>query len=374
MTDWKSVILATVPQQRRKRVNMEIVAMIADRADEMFARYGFTNIRRQGSIIGHMAVESTYFSSLHENLNYITAGALMRAWPSRFPNEASCVGFLRNPKALANKVYNGRMDNRPNTDDGWINRGTGLLQQTGAQNMTALAKEMRVPVAAVREMLVSPDHALECACVSYLMHVPMKLADAGDVDGQTKRINGGYNGLADRKAAIAAATRALAAQARIKAGERTAARATIQDHEVDEDHAPPVVTEARLAGAGSRIITGANSAMTDLVIKGATVAGAGAVVADESGPTVAPPPTIHEKVTRAAETVDTFRNTIATAGDAFSSAQGALHWSHAHWHSLALMACALVFVAFSLRNYVALRRIKRARIEDEALGLSIGRT
>lgn len=371
MTDWKSVILATVPPERRQRVKPEIVAMIADHADELFARYGFTTIRRQASIIGHMAVESTYFSTLHENLNYRTAGALMRAWPKRFPTEASCVGYLGNPVTLANKVYNGRMGNRSGTDDGWINRGTGLLQQTGAENLTKLAAKMRSSVEQIRAMLVSADSALECACVIYLMHAPLSLADAGDVDRQTKAINGGYNGLAARKKAIAAGTRALAAQARLRATQPVAARDTPHDGEPDEERAQRPMSEAELAAAGSRIIKGAKSATTDLVVKAATAGGAVAVMSDESAP--APPETVHEKVARAAETADTIRDTIETVGYAMTSAQAALHWAQAHWHSLALVALAATFVAFSIRNYLALRRIKQARIEDEALGLNIGR-
>ncbi|PPD10320.1 MAG: hypothetical protein CTY36_00035 [Methylocystis sp.] len=371
MTDWKAVILATVPPERRTRVRVEIVAMVADHADELFARYGFTTIRRQASIIGHMAVESTYFSTLRENLNYRTAGALMRAWPKRFRTEASCVGFLGNPVALANKVYNGRMGNRPGTDDGWINRGAGLLQQTGADNLIALAKQMGVSVEKIRAMLVSPDYALECACVAYLMHAPLSLADAGDVDRETKAINGGYNGLAARKKAIAAATRALAAQARLRATQSAATGASAQENDGEEDRALRPITEAELAAAGSRIIKGAKSATTDLVIKAATVAGAGAVVADESASQ--PPQTIHAQVVRAAETADTISNTIESASQALTGVEPALQWAHAHWHSLALMMLAAVFVVFSIRNYLALKRIKAARVEDEALGLNIGR-
>jgi len=370
MTDWKDVILATVPPERRTRVRAEIVAMVADHADELFARYGFTTIRRQASIIGHMAVESTYFSTLHENLNYRTAGALMRAWPKRFRSEASCVGFLGNPVALANKVYNGRMGNRPGTDDGWINRGTGLLQQTGADNLIALAKQMGVSVEKIRAMLVSPDYALECACVAYLMHAPLSLADAGDVDRETKAINGGYNGLAARKEAIAAATRALAAQARLRAMQAAATGASSQESHRDDGRALRPITEAELAAAGSRIIKGAKSATTDLVVKAATVAGAGAVVADESAP---PPQSLHAQVARAAETADTISNTIETASAALTGIEPALQWAQAHWHSLALIALAAVFVVFSIRNYLALKRIKAARLEDEELGLNIGR-
>ncbi len=208
--DWKAVVLATVPAARRPRVRQEILDAVCDHAEEVFARYGFTNKMRQSSIIGHMAIESTYFSSYYENLRYTTPAALMKAWPRRFPTVASCKPYLRNPKALANKVYNGRMGNQVGTDDGYNNRGTGLLQQTGAENMQRLADKMGVTVERIREMLVSKDHALECACVSYTMHVTdWALADAGRITDQTIAINGGKNGLPDRIRAINAALKAL---------------------------------------------------------------------------------------------------------------------------------------------------------------------
>jgi putative chitinase len=364
MTDWKAIIQATVPPTRRAHVKPEIVAMIAERADELFARYGFTTIRRQASIVGHMAVESTYFSTLHENLNYRTAGALMRAWPKRFPSEASCVGFLGNPIALANKVYNGRMGNRAGTNDGYDNRGTGLLQQTGADNMEALAKKMGVSVEEIRKRLIAAEYALECACVSYLMHVSFRTTDAGDIDRETKGINGGYNGLAERKAAIAAATRALAAQRRAQA-----IRGHLEEGAAATSGAP---SEVSLAAAGSRIIKGANAARNDLILKGVTVATGAGVVADE-GSQQPEPATLQDHIAQAAETADTLRGTVETAGQATMSAQAALEWAQAHWHTLALAALAAIFVALFVHNYLALRRLKRARVEDETLGLSIGR-
>lgn len=371
MTDWKAVILATVPRERKSRVRPEILSAVAQHADEMFPRYGFTTIRRQASIIGHMAVESSYFSTFYENLNYRKASALMRAWPRRFRTEASCVGYLGNPLALANKVYNGRMGNRPGTDDGYLNRGTGLLQLTGDENIRAFAEKIGVSIEEARKLLVSPDHALESACVVYLMHVPLRLADAGNVDKETKAINNGYNGLEARKDAIADATRALAAQARQHA---VAAAAVAPDHANDEGEAiapAPPMTEADLAAAGSRIVKGGQSAITDLAVKGLTAGGAVAIASDQGK---APAPTISDHLAQANAQVDTIANTVETANQAMASSHAMLYWAEAHWHSLAIAACVALFLIFSLRNYGTLRRIIRARVEDSHLGLNIGRS
>ena len=95
-----------------------------------------------------------------ENLNYTTAARIRQVWPTRFPNNASAQPFVRNPKALANKVYNGRMGNRNGTDDGWNYRGRGLVHITGRENYQRGGPHVGVdlvrdPDAALREDLAA---------------------------------------------------------------------------------------------------------------------------------------------------------------------------------------------------------------------------
>lgn len=79
-----------------------------------------------------------------ENLNYTSAAGIKRTWPSRFASEAAASPYVRSPKALAIKVYGGRLGNAAYpSEDGWIYRGAGLVQSTGKENAARATKRLR---------------------------------------------------------------------------------------------------------------------------------------------------------------------------------------------------------------------------------------
>jgi putative chitinase len=150
--------------------------------------------------MGQASHESGHWRHTRENLNY-SADSMMRVWPSRFPDLASCEGYSRNPTALANKVYGGRMGN--NTEnDGALFSGKGYLMITGKNNYRAFSSDMGLPEIMTDPDLVATDYAFDTAMWFFNKNKLFDIADDG-VNDETilkicRRVNGGTHGLLDR--------------------------------------------------------------------------------------------------------------------------------------------------------------------------------
>jgi putative chitinase len=162
------------------------------------AHYGITTPQRVKHFLGQSACETAGFTRLEENLFYTTAARLRQVWPSRFPSDAAAAPYLRNPQKLANFVYGGRLGNT-GADDGWLYRGSGCKQTTGKTNFAAVEKATKLPVVKQPDMLRRFGEALESACVYWRDNGLNRFADADDVGGLTRAIQGGSGGLADRR-------------------------------------------------------------------------------------------------------------------------------------------------------------------------------
>ncbi len=156
--------------------------------------------------LGQVLHESTMLERLEENLNY-SAERMMQVWPTRFPTLAAAAPYAHNPEALANHVYGGRLGN-VNPGDGWRNRGSGLLQVTGADNLRALQKITGIPVYDRPELLRSATcEALRVVILWWEGHVPDEIM--GNVVKVTRKVTGGETGLARRERLTEEAGRAL---------------------------------------------------------------------------------------------------------------------------------------------------------------------
>lgn len=176
--------------------------------------YGIDRPHRIAAFLAQIAHESSDFTRVAENMNYSAAG-LAATWPRRFrdaggePNQLA-LRVARNPEAIANAAYSGRLGNGPaESGDGWRYRGRGLKQLTGRANYRACGEAIGVDLVAQPGLLEMPEYAAQSACWFWQSSGCSELADRGDFVGLTKRINGGLIGLDQRREYFERATRAI---------------------------------------------------------------------------------------------------------------------------------------------------------------------
>lgn len=154
---------------------------------------------RIAGFLSQIAHESMGMTRLIENLNYSAEG-LMRVWPSRFKTMDVALQYARNPEKIANKVYANRMGNGDEASgDGWRFRGRGLKQLTGRANYAEFTQAVGQDFVKEPDALLDPVNAALSAGWFWHENGLNRLADLGDVEAMTKRINGGLIGLEDRK-------------------------------------------------------------------------------------------------------------------------------------------------------------------------------
>lgn len=107
--------------------------------------------------------------------------------------------------------YEGRQDlGNIHPGDGFKYRGRGLIQVTGRANYYQCGADLGLNLIEHPELLEEPINAARSAGWFWNARGLNELADVGDFRGITRKINGGYNGLADRLAYLERAQGALA--------------------------------------------------------------------------------------------------------------------------------------------------------------------
>jgi len=175
--------------------------------EEAFAKYDIDTPKRQAAFIGQCAHESANFKTLQENLNYSAEG-LMKTWPSRFSTIEIANQYARQPAKIAGKVYNGRLGNT-SEEEAAKYLGRGLIQLTGRENYANCGTAIGVDLIGNPNLLIEPKYATLSAGWFWNKKGLNNLADSGDIETMTKRINGGLIGLDDRKEKIAKAEQVL---------------------------------------------------------------------------------------------------------------------------------------------------------------------
>lgn len=185
-------------------------------------QYGINTPERIAGFLSQCAHESAGFTMLEENLNY-RATVMATVWPTRFaerepdpkrpgktrakkdekgkniPNKFA-LAIERKPEMIANAVYSNRMGNGPSeSGDGWKYRGRGLKQLTGKDNHIRCGNALKLDLVGNPDLLLQPGPAALSAAWFWSTNGCNAFADKGDIEGLTKRINGGLIGIDDRK-------------------------------------------------------------------------------------------------------------------------------------------------------------------------------
>ena len=166
--------------------------------EQLLPDYGIDTPLRVAHFIAQCAHESGNFVFIKENLNY-KAASLRKVFPKYFPTDEMAAQYANKPERIANRVYANRMGNGDEASgDGYRYCGRGLIQLTGKDNYTFFAGSLGISVEEASEYLATFEGAAQSACWFWEQNNLNRFADANDVRGLTKAINGGFIGLEDR--------------------------------------------------------------------------------------------------------------------------------------------------------------------------------
>ena len=218
MTDWQRVIRAIAPRARA-----DILSGLAAAMPGICSTYAINTTLRQAHFLAQCAHESDGFHTCQE---YASGAA-----------------------------YEGRRDlGNTHPGDGKRFKGRGILQLTGRSNYTSYGKALGIDLVDDPDLAADFPAAALIAALYWKQHSLNPRADADDIEGVTRRVNGGLNGLDDRKQYLALAKRALKPVTR-----PVAAVALLDDGDAPElssDAVSAIQTRLRELGYNPGIIDG----------------------------------------------------------------------------------------------------------------------
>ena len=254
----------------------------------------------------------------------------------------------------AQQRYEGRAD-LGNTEpgDGYRFRGRGLIQCTGRDNyrrMTKWLSPLNAPdFEQAPELLEDAKWAAWSAAVWWANHGCNELADSGDFDALTRRINGGLNGIEDRRNRWKRAKAALRVQSRPEQ-ENTMPLAPITAAVL-----PSIISAipklGKLFGSGSEVAE-RNVKAAEMVVDVVTQA-TGAINAQQAADKLAADP---DAVRAATKAVDSIWYELSEAGgggiegarkanEAYADPTGPKFWLNpAFWISLILLSMPMMLL------------------------------
>ena len=174
------------------------------------AEANITDPNEQAAFLAQMDHESAGFTRLEESVKYSPKRFLeMFGKRAGISTEEEAKAILsKGPEATGEAMYGGAWGakNLGNTQagDGYRFRGRGYTQLTGRANYAAAGKALGIDLENNPDLAQDPEVAAKIS--TWYWKNRDGLSDAakrGDVEAVTRRINGGTNGLADRRAKTA---------------------------------------------------------------------------------------------------------------------------------------------------------------------------
>jgi putative chitinase len=171
----------------------------------VLTKYGLNvNALRVAHFMAQVLHESGALTISEESLFYTHAERIRAVWPKRFASVDAAEPYTKNPEKLANFVYGNRKDIGNNQDgDGFRFIGRGLIQITGRDSYTRFGQKLGADLVGDPKLAFSTQWCLQLAAEEWTEKGCNPLADLDDVEGITRKINGGIIGLPERIAWLA---------------------------------------------------------------------------------------------------------------------------------------------------------------------------
>lgn len=179
-------------------------------------------------------------------------------------------GFRTLEEFASGEAYEGRRDlGNIRPGDGKLFKGRGLIDLTGGANYKEIGAAIGVDLYNHPERAAEPDIAVKTACEFWIDHGLNTYADRDDLLTITQRVNGGINGIADRRTFTANAKAALARmQALLIHGKQTTMGETRAVLHRGTTGAQVSTLQRMLSGLGHKItIDGDYGAATEYVVR-----------------------------------------------------------------------------------------------------------
>lgn len=171
----------TASQIRRlaPTANVRVAGSLIGPFNKWLPRYDINTPARLAHFFAQAAEESDHFKTLHEY--------------------------------ASGKEYEGREDlGNTHPGDGVRYKGRGIFQLTGRSNYREFGKRISLDLEGNPDLAAEPDVCVRLACEYWKKKGLSALADKDDIDEITRRINGGHNGLAERKRLLSLAKKIFA--------------------------------------------------------------------------------------------------------------------------------------------------------------------